>query len=61
MDREDHRHRQSIDNVTQAVENFSAFTQGKKLVEYHPFLMELLGPSIVQKLLRRWPARLSGR
>ena len=52
MEREDARHRQlidSIDNVAQTVEGSSAFAQGKKLVERHPFLTVLLGPSIVRK------------
>ncbi|WP_426389963.1 hypothetical protein [Variovorax sp. R-27] len=50
------RHRQlidSIDNVAQTVEESSAFAQGKKLVERHPFLTGLLGPSIVRKLFGR--------
>ncbi|SDZ69919.1 hypothetical protein SAMN05518854_1132 [Variovorax sp. YR266] len=50
MEREDDRHRQlidSIDNVAQTVEESSAFAQGKKLVERHPFLTGLLGPSII--------------
>lgn len=37
MEREDDRHPQlidSIDNVTQTVEDSSAFAQGKKLVEH---------------------------
>jgi len=56
MEREDDRHRQlidSIDNVAQTVEESSAFAQGKKLVERHPFLTGLLGPSIVRKLFGR--------
>lgn len=43
----------SIDNVAQTVEDSSAFVQGKKLIERHPFLTGLLGPSIVRKLLGR--------
>ena len=56
MEREDNRHRQlidSIDNVAQTVEESSAFAQGKKLVERHPFLTGLFGPSIVRKFFGR--------
>lgn len=56
MEREDDRHRQlidSIDNVAQTVEESSAFAQGKKLIERHPFLTGLLGPSIVRKIFGR--------
>jgi hypothetical protein len=53
---EDNRHRQlidSIDIVTQTVEDSNAFAQGKKPVERHPFLTGLFGPSIVRKLFGR--------
>jgi hypothetical protein len=53
MEREDDLYRQlidSIDNVAQTVEESSAFAQGKKLVERHPFLTGLLGPSIAQTM-----------
>ncbi|MET3392541.1 hypothetical protein ABIC33_003199 [Variovorax sp. 1140] len=56
MEREDGRHRQlieSIDNVAQTVEESSALAQGKKLVERHPFLTGLLGPSNVRKIFGR--------
>jgi len=43
----------SIDNVAQIVEEPSAFAQGKKLVERDPFLIGLLGPSIVRKIFGR--------
>lgn len=53
MEREDNRRRQligSIDNVAQTVEDSSAFAQGKKLVERHPFLTGRLGLSIALRL-----------
>jgi len=39
--------------VAKTVEDSRAFAQGKKLVERHPFLTRLLGPSIVRKLFGR--------
>lgn len=42
-----------IDKVAQTVEESSVFAQGKRLVERHPFLTGLLGPSIVRKLFGR--------
>ncbi|MCR6476581.1 hypothetical protein NU688_10470 [Variovorax sp. ZS18.2.2] len=53
MGRERDRHRQPINSIAQTVEESSAFAQGKKLVERHPFLTGLLGPSIVRKLFGR--------
>lgn len=56
MEREDGRHRQlidSIDNVAQTVEGSSVFAQSRKLIERHPFLTGLLGPSIFRKLFGR--------
>ncbi|WP_093245716.1 hypothetical protein [Variovorax sp. EL159] len=57
MEREDNCHRpliDSIDNAAQTVEDSSAFAQSKKPVERHPFLTELLEPSIVRRLRGRW-------
>jgi hypothetical protein len=53
MEREDDRQREliaSIDNVADTVEESSAYAQGKKLVNRHPFLTALIGPTIVKKL-----------
>ena len=36
------------------MEESSAFAQTKKLVEWHPLRMSLLGPLVVKKLFGRW-------
>jgi hypothetical protein len=43
----------SLDNAAQTGEESSAFAQGKKLIERHPFLTGLFGLSIVRKLFGR--------
>jgi len=56
MEREDDRQREliaSIDNVADTVEESSAYAQGKKLMNRHPFLTALIGPTIVKKLFGR--------
>jgi hypothetical protein len=56
MEREDDRQREliaSIDNVADTVEESSAYAQGKKLVNRHPFLTALIGPTIVRKIFGR--------
>lgn len=53
MEREDDRQRALLDGLQELgdrVEESSAYAQGKKLVERHPFLTGLLGPSIVRKI-----------
>lgn len=53
MEREDDRQREllyGLQELGDRVEEFSAYAQGKKLVERHPFLTGLLGPSIVRKI-----------
>lgn len=56
MEHEDERHRElisSIERVADTVEESSAYAQTKSLVDRHPFLTGLLGPSVIKKLFGR--------